>query len=67
GKSNLETNLEQAMAVGTLLTMILDPQKSDAVYKVLNKMRTVINTIEQNVPFPTVNFTSILTPPVTQQ
>nr|QID59363.1 polyprotein [Sugarcane mosaic virus] len=67
GKSNLETNLEQAMAVGTLITMIFDPHKSDAVYKVLNKMRTVISTIEQNVPFPSVNFTNILTPPVVQQ
>nr|AGE32034.1 polyprotein [Sugarcane mosaic virus] len=67
GKSNLETNLEQAMAVGTLLTMMLDPQKSDAVYKVLNKMRTVISTFEQNVPFPSINFTNILTPSVAQQ
>nr|UQT19420.1 polyprotein [Sugarcane mosaic virus] len=67
GKSNLETNLEQAMAVGTLITMIFDPHKSDAVYKVLNKMRTVISTIEQNVPFPSINFTNLLTPPVVQQ
>nr|AOE43465.1 polyprotein [Sugarcane mosaic virus] len=67
GKSSLETNLEQAMAVGTLITMIFDPHKSDAVYKVLNKMRTVISTIEQNVPFPSVNFTNLLTPPVVQQ
>nr|AOE43467.1 polyprotein [Sugarcane mosaic virus] len=67
GKSSLETNLEQAMAVGTLITMIFDPHKSDAVYKVLNKMRTVISTIEQNVPFPSINFTNLLTPPVVQQ
>nr|UQT19419.1 polyprotein [Sugarcane mosaic virus] len=67
GKSNLETNLEQAMAIGTLITMIFDPHKSDAVYKVLNKMRTVISTIEQNVPFPSINFTNLLTPPVVQQ
>nr|ALI31844.1 polyprotein [Sugarcane mosaic virus] len=67
GKSNLETNLEQAMAVGTLITMMFDPHKSDAVYKVLNKMRTVISSIEQNVPFPSINFTNLLTPPVVQQ
>nr|AUZ41745.1 polyprotein [Sugarcane mosaic virus] len=67
GKSNLETNLEQAMAVGTLLTMVFDPQKSDAVYKVLNKIRTVISTFEQNATFPRIDFTRVLTTPVTHQ
>nr|UYS84616.1 polyprotein [Miscanthus potyvirus RRuschel-2022a] len=67
GKSHLETNLEQAMALGTLITMIFDPVKSDAVYKVLNKMRTVINTFEQNSTFPRLDFTSIFNTPVKHQ
>nr|UZP17409.1 polyprotein [Sorghum mosaic virus] len=66
-KSNFETNLEQAMAVGTLLTMVLDPVKSDAVFKVLNKIKTCINTYEQNATFPTVNFSSLLGTQVTHQ
>nr|ANQ33994.1 polyprotein [Iranian johnsongrass mosaic virus] len=66
-KSRLETNLEQAMAFGTLLTMIFDPNKSDAVFKVLNKMKTVINTFEQNETFPRVDFTSIFNNPVVHQ
>nr|NP_734086.1 6K1 protein [Sorghum mosaic virus] len=66
-KSNFETNLEQAMAVGTLLTMVLDPIKSDAVFKVLNKIKTCINTYEQSATFPTVNFSSLLGTQVTHQ
>nr|NP_734146.1 6K1 protein [Maize dwarf mosaic virus] len=67
GKSNLEINLEQAMAIGTLITMIFDPTKSDAVYKVLNKMRTILSTVEQDAPFPRIDFTNIFRSQVTHQ
>nr|QLG00093.1 polyprotein [Maize dwarf mosaic virus] len=67
GKSNLEINLEQAMAIGTLITMIFDPTKSDAVYKVLNKMRTILSTVEQDAPFPRIDFTNIFQTQVTHQ
>nr|AGF29567.1 polyprotein [Pennisetum mosaic virus] len=66
-KSKLETNLEQAMAVGTLLTMMFDPNRSDAVYKVLNKMKTVINTYEQNETFPRFDFTKMFNRDVVHQ
>nr|YP_006395342.1 6K1 protein [Pennisetum mosaic virus] len=66
-KSKLETNLEQAMAVGTLLTMMFDPNRSDAVYKVLNKMKTVINTYEQNETFPRFDFTKMFNRNVVHQ
>ncbi|QVY19271.1 polyprotein [Clivia yellow stripe virus] len=48
-KGLCEVRLEQSIAIVTLLAMIFDQERSDAIYKILNKIRTLIMTTEQNV------------------
>ncbi|UYO37323.1 polyprotein [Paris potyvirus 3] len=48
-KSRNEIHLEQVMAFITLLTMVFSAEKSDCIYKVLNKLRSLIGTVEQDV------------------
>nr|YP_001936190.1 6K1 [Algerian watermelon mosaic virus] len=44
-----EKNMERILAFLTLIMMMVDADKSDCVYKLLNKFKSVVGTIEQDV------------------
>ncbi|WPR15555.1 polyprotein [Lily virus A] len=46
-KPSGERNLERIMAFVTLIMMVVDAERSDCVYKVLNKLKSLIGTIHQ--------------------
>nr|QDA34134.1 polyprotein [Zucchini shoestring virus] len=48
-KTKNEQQLEKILAFITLIMMMMDPDKSDCVYKILNKFKGVVGTIEQDV------------------
>nr|YP_009667093.1 6K1 [Zucchini shoestring virus] len=48
-KTKNEQHLEKILAFITLVMMMVDPDKSDCVYKILNKFKGVVGTIEQDV------------------
>nr|YP_254717.1 6K1 [Thunberg fritillary mosaic virus] len=45
-KTDGERNLERVVAVSALLLMIFDAERSDVVYKILNKLKTLIGVVE---------------------
>ncbi len=48
-KTQNEKRMEQILAFVTLIMMFIDAEKSDCVYRLLNKFKGVIGTIEQDV------------------
>nr|NP_734236.1 6K1 protein [Papaya ringspot virus] len=48
-KSDNEKKLEQVIAFITLILMMIDVDKSDCVYRILNKFKGVINSSNTNV------------------
>nr|WIW79938.1 polyprotein [Moroccan watermelon mosaic virus] len=44
-----EKKMEQILAFVTLIMMFIDAEKSDCVYRILNKFKGVVGTIEQDV------------------
>nr|YP_009351889.1 6K1 [Sunflower ring blotch virus] len=42
-------NLEQIVAFVTLITMIFDSERSDCVFKTLNKLKGVVSTLDMEV------------------
>nr|NP_734392.1 6K1 protein [Cocksfoot streak virus] len=48
-KTHAEAKLEQIMARMALAAMMFDAQRSDAVFKVLSKIKTVLTSAGQSV------------------
>nr|NP_945139.1 6K1 protein [Lily mottle virus] len=46
-KPDGERNLERIMAIIALTMMVFDADRSDCVYKVLNKLKGLLNTVHQ--------------------
>nr|YP_009667140.1 6K1 protein [Mediterranean ruda virus] len=47
-KSNEMIQLEKVIATVALIMMVFDQERSDCVYKILNKLKGVINTMNQD-------------------
>ncbi|QPK93591.1 polyprotein [Achyranthes bidentata mosaic virus] len=54
-KTATELHLEKVVAVMALFTMIIDPAKSDAVFRVLSKVKTFFGTIEDTVRYQSLD------------
>nr|AZL49326.1 polyprotein [Henbane mosaic virus] len=48
-KRESEARLEQVVAIIALLMMVFDNERSDCVYRVMNKLKTVVSVADQNV------------------
>nr|YP_010809082.1 6K1 [Ornithogalum mosaic virus] len=48
-KNPQEHQLEQVIAFMTLLSMMYSPERSDGLFKILNKVKGVLGTIEGGV------------------
>nr|YP_007001277.1 6K1 [Ornithogalum mosaic virus] len=48
-KNQQEQNLEKIIAFVTLLSMLYSPERSDSLFKILNKVKGVLGTIEGGV------------------
>nr|YP_006423988.1 6K1 protein [Chilli ringspot virus] len=48
-KRESEVRLEQIVAFMALVMMIFDNDRSDCVYRVLNKFKNIVSTAEQDV------------------
>ncbi|QLH94015.1 polyprotein [Achyranthes virus A] len=54
-KTKSELHLEKVVATMALFTMILDPEKSDAVFRVLSKVKTFFGTVEDTVRYQSLD------------
>nr|YP_001019191.1 6K1 protein [Narcissus degeneration virus] len=50
-KKKNENDLEKIVATIALIMMIFDTDRSDAVFKILNKVKTVFSTFGERVQF----------------
>nr|YP_008320585.1 first 6-kDa protein [Habenaria mosaic virus] len=48
-KRESETRLEQIVAFIALVLMVFDNERSDCVYRVMNKLKNVMSVAEQDV------------------
>ncbi|UTQ50667.1 MAG: polyprotein [Plantago potyvirus 1] len=55
GKSKEEATLEKVVAFAALLAMMFDTERSDAVFRILSKLKTVLTTTGQEVFFQSLD------------
>nr|YP_003587812.1 6K1 [Freesia mosaic virus] len=51
GKSPTEKSLERTVAMVALLAMVFDTERSDAVFKILSKIKSVFSTLGDEVKY----------------
>nr|YP_842353.1 6K1 protein [Wisteria vein mosaic virus] len=48
-KTKLQLQLEKIVAFMALLTMCIDNERSDAIFKILSKLKTIFGTMGEDV------------------
>ncbi len=61
-KTKTEHNLEKVMAFMALITMMYDTEKSDAVFRVLGKVKTIFGTLGEEVRYQSLDDVQSLEP-----